>query len=438
MQQLLEEAHRAAALAQKLGAQDARIRIDRARYAELKQSRGEIEAINSSVGMKLNAQLYVDGRYSSHSTSDLRPAALEQFFKKAVALTRYLAPDPHRKLPEPSRYTPPPALELDIFDPEFERFSLEARKTQLTQLEGFLAQASFKVIHTSVGSFDELSELAIVNTNGFEGYQQETEHSFGVDITAEDPQGKLVQGGDFVRVRLNRQVPALETLAKSALQRTGRNLGARPIKTRTLPMLLENRVTGRLIGNMLGPMQGYALQQRQSFLEGKKGQAIASTALSLLDEPHLVGGLSSRFFDDEGLPTQKRVLVDKGILQDYVLDVYYASKLKLVPTGGSVSNPVIPPGTRTLEELMKAADTGILVTGFLGGNSNGTTGDFSLGINGLYFEKGQVVQPVQEMNIAGNQLDVWKRLQEVGSDPFMYGNARLPSLLFADMVFSGV
>lgn len=438
MQQLLQEAQKAAALAQKLGAQEARIRIDRAQFANVKQSRGEVEAINNSSSMTLTAQLYVDGRYSSHSTSDLRPVALEQFFGKAIALTRYLAPDPHRKLPDPSTYAAMPAQELGIFDPQFANSSLEGRKTQLKQLEGLLADASFKVIHTSVEAFDELSELALVNTNGFAGYRQETAYTLGVNITAEDAQGKLVLGGDFVRARKHETLPMLEDLAKNALARTQRSLGARPIKTRTLPMLLENRVVGRLVGNMLDPMQGYSLQQRQSFLEGKKGQQIASSLLTLLEDPHLEGGMSSRYFDDEGLPTRRRVLIDKGVLQDYVLDVYYASKLKQQPNSGGISNLLIPPGTRDLQTMMKAVDTGILVTGFLGGNSNGTTGDFSLGVNGLYFEKGQVVQAVQEMNIAGNQLDVWRRLAEVGSDPFMYGTARLPSLLFSEMVFSGV
>jgi len=157
----------------------------------------------------------------------------------------------------------------------------------------------------------------------------------------------------------------------------------------------------------------------------------------LVDDPLIPGGLGSRLFDDEGIPALRRVMIDKGVLRSYWIDVEYANKTGRPATSGTPSNLLLLGGTRPLEALIQAVGTGILVTGFLGGNSNPTTGDFSVGVNGLYFENGEFVRPVREMNVAGNQMDFWKRLVEVGNDPWESSTFRLPSLVFEDILFSG-
>jgi PmbA protein len=131
-------------------------------------------------------------------------------------------------------------------------------------------------------------------------------------------------------------------------------------------------------------------------------------------------------------------MIEEGILEDFYIDWYYGRKLGWEPTSGSTSNLVVPPGKRPVTEIMKDLGRGILVSGFIGGNSNATTGDASIGIIGRLFEKGRPVQAVAEMNIAENHLKLWERLVEVGNDPWPYSSWRTPSLVLDNVVVSGV
>jgi PmbA protein len=131
-------------------------------------------------------------------------------------------------------------------------------------------------------------------------------------------------------------------------------------------------------------------------------------------------------------------MIDKGTLKDFYVDWYYSQKLGWEPTTGRPSNIIVPPGKRSVAEIMKDLGRGILITGFIGGNSNSTTGDASVGIIGKLFEKGIPVQTVVEMNIADNHLKFWQKLSEVANDPWIYSSWQTPSLVFTDVVVSGV
>jgi PmbA protein len=165
---------------------------------------------------------------------------------------------------------------------------------------------------------------------------------------------------------------------------------------------------------------------------------VCSDKLALVDDPTLERGLASRFFDGEGLAARVMPVFDGGILMNYYIDAYYARKLGAEPTAGWPSNVVMKPGSRSLEAMIKDIDQGILVQGFIGGNSNSTTGDFSIGVMGQLIENGQVVAPVNEMNISGNARDFFMGLAEVGNDPYRYSSLMTPSLLFEGVHFSGV
>ena len=131
-------------------------------------------------------------------------------------------------------------------------------------------------------------------------------------------------------------------------------------------------------------------------------------------------------------------MIQSGVLKDFYIDWYYSRKLGWEPTTGGPSNLIIPPGKRSVKEIMKDLGRGILITDFIGGNSNSTTGDASIGIIGQLFENGEPVQAVAEMNIADNHLKFWQRLAEVANDPWIYSSQRTPSLVFTDVVVSGV
>ena len=156
------------------------------------------------------------------------------------------------------------------------------------------------------------------------------------------------------------------------------------------------------------------------------------------DDPLIPKGFGSRHFDGEGISSKRLPLFENGALSNYYVDTYYGKKLRMAPTTGSTSNLDWRLGTKSQTELLESAGEGVFVTGFLGGNSNGTTGDYSLGIQGFMIRKGRIAEPVSEMNISGNQLDLWKRLVAVGSDPYELSPLRTPTLVFEGVSFAGV
>jgi len=205
-----------------------------------------------------------------------------------------------------------------------------------------------------------------------------------------------------------------------------------------MTMVVENRAAGRLMASLLEPLWAASLQQRRSCFEGKLGQKLGSELLTVVDEPLIPRGLGSHLFDGEGLAARPLTVFDAGRLERYFIDVYYGRKLQMDPTTGGTSNLVLAPGEHGQAELVRQVGQGILVSGFLGGNSNPATGDFSFGLRGFLIEDGQAVQPVGEMNITCSHTTLWHALRAVGNDPYPYSSMRLPTLVFDRVQFSGV
>jgi PmbA protein len=188
-----------------------------------------------------------------------------------------------------------------------------------------------------------------------------------------------------------------------------------------------------MVGMIFGPLSASSLQQKRSFLDGKLGEPIGSALLDVRDDPFVKRGFGSRLFDGEGIAAKPFPVFEKGALRSY-----YGRKLGMRPTTSRMSNLVWVPGARSLSELLADIGDGLLVTGFLGGNSNGTTGDFSLGVKGFRIRGGAQAEPVGEMNISGNHLELWKRLSAVGNDPYPYSSMRTPTLVFDGVQIAGL
>jgi PmbA protein len=204
-----------------------------------------------------------------------------------------------------------------------------------------------------------------------------------------------------------------------------------------MPLLIENRAAGRLLNHFLAPLSAAALQQQRSCFADKLGQSIASSVLTLVDDPFIIQGFGSRHFDGEGLSAKLLPIIDKGVLRSYFVDTYYGRKLGMDPTTASPSNLCFADGKGDLESLCQGIDRGVLVTGFIGGNSSSTTGDFSLGVRGFLIEKGKRSRAITEMNITDNLQTFLPKLVAVGADAYPYSSLRTPSLRFDDVQFSG-
>lgn len=434
----LELARWAVSQAKSRGANEVSVDVALSRNVEVEYRDGQLDKLKESTQNAMDISIYAGSRYSSHGTNDLRKEYLEKFISEAVAMTEYLTEDPYRKLPDPKYYNGQNDIDLAVFDSSFDEVTSEQRVRISKEIESIAKAQSDKILSCTSGYSDSYSESVKVNSNGFEGESTRTVFSIGVEVTVDDGQGGRPQDYDYAVVRYFKDLPDLEVMGKKAVERTLGKIGQDKMESGRYDMIVENRSAARLFYSLFGPMRASSLQQKSSFLEGKLGEKIASEKMTLVDDPFIVNGMGSRLYDGEGMATQKRVKIDKGVLKEYYIDTYYGSKLGMEPNSGSTTNITLENGAKSLDDLIKGVNRGILVSSFIGGNSNSTTGDFSFGIIGHYIENGKIVRPVNEMNISGNMVDFWNRLAEVGNDPYIYSSWRLPSLHFTGVQFSGI
>lgn len=436
VEELLREAKKGLEYALQAGAIDAVVGVSEGASTNFAYRDGKIEKVQQSQSRGLNVKLYVDGRFSTHGTTDLRPAQLKRFLEDAVALTRHLEPDPYRVIPDPKLYQGRANVDLDLVDANIEKVTREEYLEWLHAMDK-ATHADKRVISATTFAGGGGSASAMVSSNGFEGCRHGTGIGYGGSVTLDEGNGKRPEAGRNVHGCYLKGLPAPELTAGEALSRAIERLGASKGPSARMTLVVDPEAGGRLIGPMLGALAGGSIQQKRSFLANKKDQQVANELLTLTDDPLAPRGMGSRLFDGEGIAARRMPVFERGVLKSFYIDTYYGKKLGWEPTTGGASNLFFQLGTKNLEELLAEAGEGIYVTGWLGGNSDGTTGDFSFGIRGHKIEGGRKGAPLMEMNVTGNMLELWKNLTAVGNDPFPYSSVRTPTLVFKDVNFSG-
>jgi PmbA protein len=434
----LELAHWVVTQAKKAGADDAAVNIVNQRDIDVEYRDNKLDKLKDSTQNSLSLSIYANQKYSSHSTNDLKKETLSKFIDEAVAMTKYLSEDPYRLLPDPKYYEGQQNIDLELVDPAYGKVNSETRVKIAKEIQDITLGLSDKIITCTAYYSDSSYDTVKVHSNGFEGTRQGTSFTGGVDVTVKDGDKGRPNDWDWRTVRFFNDLPSPEIMANFAVKRALDKIGQTKMASGTYDMVIENRAAGRILGSLAGPMRASSLQQKRSFLEGKLDQKIASDKLTAIDDPFIKTGLGSQTFDGEGMATKRRVMIDKGVLKSYYVDNYYGRKLGMEPTIASATNTVFEYGSRSPEEMIKDIKKGFLITDFIGGNSNSTTGDFSFGIVGKYIEDGKIIQPVNEMNISGNLTDFWNQLAEVGNDPYIYSSMRRPSFYFKNVQFSGI
>ena len=420
------------------GANDAAVNVGGSRDVEVSYRDGKLDKLTEATVNSLSLTLYVDGKYSSHSTNDLRKETLDRFTSEAVAMTRYLGQDKFRALPDPKYYEGRQEIDLKLYDPAYESFTADQMVSRAKEMEEVAKAESDLLISCTSGVSSSTYESAKVHSNGFEGSRVGSSFVAGTQATVRDGETGRPEDWDYAVTRFLKDLPSSEKLAKECVRRALRKVGQSKLESGIYEMVVENRALSRLIGALMGPMSGSSLQQKTSCYEGKLDAQIASEKLTISDNPFIPGGLGSRLYDGEGMTAKKRPIIENGVLKTFFIDNYYARKLGVEPTMSGAANIVYEPGGKSFDELVKSITKGIAVTQFIGGNSNGTTGDFSYGIMGLYVENGKIIQPVNEMNISGNLLEFMMQVDQVGNDPYPYSSHLRPSMKFVDVQFSGI
>lgn len=426
-----------AALAKHSGADEVSVDINNRRDIDVEYRGGQLDKLKESKQNALTLGIYADSRYSSSTTNDLRRETLPDFIRNAIAETRYLGEDEFRFLPDPEFYPKETPGDLGVNDSGYEALLSEQRVDMAKKIEEAARSSSDQIISVTSSYGDTFYETVKLHTNGFSGSSRGTYFQMGASATVRDPEGGRPEDHSFVVARHFDGLLDPESVGREAVRRALAKVGQSKIESGRYPVLVENRVAGMLVSRLLGLLGARAIQQQQSCLQGKLDEKIASSHLTLVDDPLMPGGISSRYYDGEGLALKKRVLVEKGVLKSYLVDNYYGRKLEMEPNSGSTSNLTFSLGRRSLDEMVKRMGKGVLINGFIGGNMNPVTGDFSFGITGILISGGKREKPVNEMNVSGNILDFWTLLDETGSDPYPYSSIMSPTLRFRDIQLSG-
>ena len=433
---LKARAAQAVELAQKAGAEDAWSTVNQSRNVQFEYRDGALEKVKDTTSQSLGIRVYAGGRYSSHSTTDLNAERLQDFIAEAVAITAALEPDEYRRITPEALFRDRPGDDLDLVDSTVQALEREQRIAWCRTLDE-TAHGHEQVISATAGVYDGTQRSASASSNGFLDEQRSTYCWFGASVTLRDAGDKRAEDGFYAGGAHIADLPDPEHVGRKALARTVSRLGSEKGPTVRTSMVVDSRAAASLIGRLLGPANAHSVQQGRSFWAPLIGEQAFNEKLTIVDDPLIARGLASRRYDDEGISARALPLVEAGVVRNIYVDTYYGRKGDMAPTTGSPSNRVVVPGDRGLAELLSEVGEGVYVTSWLGGNADGTTGDFSLGLRGHMIENGEVGRPIGEMNVTGNLRDLFSRLELVGNDPYPYSTTLAPSLVFSDVDFSG-
>jgi len=418
------------------GAQQVSVNITESRSNNIEIRDQKIDNLTESNRNSLSIILYVDKKYSTHSTNRLRKEDLFKFTDEAIAATKFLGEDEFRTLPDPELFYKGGGADPAILDSTIEAIEPKTKIDLARQVHDEAFGKDDRIISVSSYYSDTIRNRLLVTSNGFMGANARSDISLSASVAIKSDTGRPEDYWSESAQFFNKLKK--ESIGKNALDRVLQKFGMKKISSGKYTMVVENRVVPNLLSPFYNALQGSSIYQKQSFLAGKLDKAVGSKVMTIDDDPAIPSGPGSKLFDDEGLASMKRTILEAGVLRNYYIDTYYGKKLKMKPTSGSSSNVIFTLGNRDMAAMLNSIKKGIVVTGFNGGNCNGSTGDFSYGIEGFYVENGKIVHPVNEMNISGNMNDIWFRLAEAGNDIIEGNSFRIPSLLFDNIDFSGI
>ncbi|MDR1200789.1 MAG: TldD/PmbA family protein [Tannerellaceae bacterium] len=421
----------------KNGCQASRVSLYKGSNSSFEVRDMKIDRLTQASESSLVIHLYVDGRYGSFSTNRLEKGELEKFIQNGIDSTRYLAVDEARTLPDPSQYYKGGGKDLELIDSRFDSINPDEKKDLALKVCDEIMGKDARIISSTSSYGDDKSASYMVASNGFEGESSSSTYTLvgSVSIKGEGearPESYWYDSAVFLSKL------AKEGIGTKALERALRKIGQQKVASGKYTMVVDNMNSNQLLSPIIGAMYGSSIQQKNSFLLDKLSSKVLGENITLIDEPHLIGKRGARYFDNEGIRTRRMPLFEKGVLKNYYFDTYYANKLATAPTISSPSILTIEMGSKNIDELIASTSKGILVTGFNGGNSNSSTGDFSYGVEGFLIENGKLTQPISEMNITGNIVTLWNNLTEIGNDVRESSSWRIPSLVFEGVDFSGL
>ncbi len=413
---------------------------------------GQVETLKESGarGIGLRVFLGPSGAYrtANTSTSDFSDAGLAHLVSGAMDLAQVTSQDPFAGLPEASAMGQLDA-ELDLYYEDVYSLPTAQRIEYARRAEAAALAADPRLKKSDGGSFDAATgHKVMANSRGFVGEYRRSYCSLSAMPIAETEQGSMQRDYWYSSARTLARLDSPESIGAEAARRTLRRLNARRVTTQRVPIVFAPEIARSLISNIFEAANGDSIYRGASFWTNQLGQQVASANVTVIDDGTMPGLFGTAPFDGEGLPTRRTVIVEKGVLKNYLLNTYTARKLNMQSTGNAsrglagtpgigAGNLFLEKGTITPQQLLDDVKTGFYVTELMGFGVNMVTGDYSRGAAGLWIENGELTFAVEEVTIAGNLKEMLNNITAIADDLEFRGAVASPTLRIDGMTIAG-
>jgi PmbA protein len=429
--------------AKKLGASDAGAEVSEGVGLSVSVRMGELENVERNRDKSLGVGVYIGQRRGNASTSDFSPAAIAQTVQAAYDIARFTAEDPVAGLPDAEDLATPEeaARDLQLFYPWDVDAAAAAELAR--RCEAAALGVDRRIANSEgAGVSAQQSHFWAGNSRGFRGGYSSSRHYLSVSPIAGKGKG-MQRDAWYTSMRDARELAAPEAVGRYAAERALSRLKSKRVATAQVPVLFESTVAAGLLGAYVQATSGGSLYRKATFLHDSLGKRVLPKHIDIAEDPHVLKGKGSAPFDDEGVRTRARQVVEAGVVQGYFLSSYSARKLGMKTTGhagGSQNLAMTSRRTKrgdTLEAMLKKLGRGLFVTELMGQGVNYVTGDYSRGAAGFWVEGGQIVHPVHEVTIAGNLRDIFQAIVAIGTDVYNSGSKSIGSVLVERMKLAG-
>ena len=453
MQSLLDQsnltqlAERLVAAARRAGADQADALAVRSVALSVEVRDGAVEESQRSEGDDLGLRVIVGHKQAVVSTNDLKGVGFDTLAERAVAMARSAPDDRFAGLADTKDLARDVAQEmaaLDLLDPDMPDVALLEARAREAEASGLAVRGVTKSDGASASAY--IGGLVLVTSHGFHGATIASRHGISMTAIAGDGTG-MERDYDFSSTLHASDLEKAQAIGRRAGERAVERLNPRKVTTRRVPVVLDSRISGSIVGHVASAANGSAIARGTSFLREKLGEKILSSGIHIIDDPLRPRGLRSRPFDVEGIAGRSRHLVEHGVLKTWILDCATARELGLRTTGHAqrgvssmpspgVSNLHMTPGSKSPHELIADIADGFYVTDMIGMGVNLVTGDYSRGASGFWIENGERTYPVSEVTIAGHLSEMFASLVPANDLVFRYGT-NAPTLRIEGMTVAG-
>ncbi len=432
----LEQAvSQALSIAQK-GCDSAEVAVSRTTGMSVSTRMGEVENVEFNSDGALGITVYHNQRKGSASSTDLSEEAIARTVQAAIDIAKYTSEDPCSG-PADRDLLAFEAPDLQLFYPS--EVSADQAIDYAANAEKAALSADPRITNTEGGSFNSHYGIRVFgNTLGMLQSYCSSRHSMSTCVIAEE-NGDMERDYAYTIARKLDDLKSAQWVGEECARRTLSRLAPRKLATQKAPVIFAPEVATGLFGHLVGAISGTSVYRKSTFLLDSLGKQILPDWLTIRELPHVIGGLASTPFDSEGVRTEDRLIIENGVLNNWLMTTYAARKLGLKSTGhaGGIHNWHIAGQGLEFDDMLREMGTGLVVTELMGQGVSGITGDYSRGASGFWVENGEIQYPVSEITIAGNLKDMWASIIATGDDIETRSNIQCGSVWLPEMSIAG-